>query len=109
MLKPTQEHWRFWYQRQIDVPKWARVLVGQGRVDVDMLIPAQKSPNARDPESTVLHNTLQLLISARKRGALVETLKKIAVEPGTVIRPERRAAYARRWLQRIERERGVGK
>lgn len=57
-----------------------------------------------------VHNLLGILRMARKRGQheVRAHLLCMVIDPGTVIEPERRTAFARKWLRRMSRPR-VGK
>lgn len=48
-------------------------------------------------------NLMYLLRLMRKRGEMVDGLRRMAVTPGTVINPKRRAAFCKKWLARISR------
>ncbi len=104
-MRITSTHVAFWCQRS-GLPRWATTITAKTdpRVTVDMLINSQVD---RANDSTKIHasNLLGLLRSMRKRGEMIEGLKRMAQDPGTVINPKRRAAYCKKWLRRIEKGR----
>lgn len=102
-MRLTSTHLRYWQARKT-VPSWAPLAA----------LPRLPVPNATVDEcirdhagERVAHldasNLLSILRLVRKRESMVPTLQRIALDPGTSIRPERRAAFARKWLRRIAR------
>jgi len=113
LVKITQSHVDFWarkkgpkflqeYYREKDDKRnksYLRAWVGP-LFDINDLIPSEKMTDGEGAAS----NLLNLCRSYRKRGELREKLRRLAVNPGTVIQPQKRAAYAKKWLKRIEDE-----
>jgi hypothetical protein len=53
-----------------------------------------------------VHNMIIFLKGERRRGAasLMPMLQRLADDPGTIINPEKRSAFARKWLKRLQRD-----
>lgn len=96
-MKITKDHLLFWQDKKCLLPTWYQDLIPKmHHVSIHTLINSQVSS-----EWDEAHNTLAVLRMARKRGALVEVLARMAQCPGTVINPQRRAAHCKKWLKRI--------
>lgn len=108
-MKLTQQHLQFWNQQKAPAPGWAQKLErAPAKVSVHSLINMHDpSLKARD-SSHVANNTMTILKMARKRGveSLADKLADMASCPGCAVRPERRAAYSRKWLRRVIQDRG---
>jgi hypothetical protein len=96
-LKITKAHLDYWRQRQCPVPGWAAAVAEKERpVSLDSLINGRQTKKEMRLDA---HNMCVHLCLMRKRGAnLREELARMAAAPGTIIRPRRRAGYARKWL-----------
>lgn len=98
----TQSHFEYYRQKKAPVPSWSEEFVEKERkVSVHQLINAQGQTTTKRP-SYVLHNTLNVLSSQRRRGQLRQGLRTMSVRPGCTDRPERRAAHCKKWLARLE-------
>ena len=96
-------HLQYWRQKKAE-PRWADALVTkERRISIDCVINANAGIKVRDYEIDA-GNVLEILRLAGKRGKadLLEKLRRMSVSPGTVIRPERRASYCKKWLARID-------
>lgn len=93
----TPIHLHYWEQRKAPSPSWARHLKRNPRVTIDEII----NLNARVRFDYSSSNTLHLLKRATTHDELCTRLRELALEPGTVIRPERRAGYCAKWLHRL--------
>lgn len=114
-MKITQAHVDFYRRRKAPAsslvgkiapvtPKsWNRPDMGPSiHTLINSQAPRQQQPDRHHDAG----NVLAILHSVRKReGAkgVREWLRMMADKPGTVIRPERRAAYSEKWLARIEK------
>jgi hypothetical protein len=102
-MKITKAHLDYYRQRMAPIPQWAaHVAEKERQVSVHELIDAHLTMPERRYDALSL---VSILVSARKRGQLSNVLREISEQPGCLIRPERRAGYARRWLNRIKNRR----
>jgi hypothetical protein len=104
---PTQTDLAF-YRSKLEMPGWARALntkpqVGQPSpiVMIDLVVNAHAGVRPTSGEIAV-SNLLGILKSRRRRGEnLVQGLRELSKEPGCLIHPEKRAAFARKWASRL--------
>jgi hypothetical protein len=104
----TETHLRFWQSKQRQ-PAWTAALDARRQpapvTPIDSCINAHAGIRPIDHEMAA-HNLLVICRSHIRRGGdLVEYLRKLAWEPGTIINPELRSKYARKWAARIARDR----
>ena len=92
-----------WY-RQKTQPKWAKsVLEKETKISIDGVINSQSGYGKDIDNHYAVRNLLSLCKSYRKRKLdLVKELKRISNCPGTVICPEKRASFAKKWANRIQ-------
>lgn len=64
---------------------------------------AEESDSLRRMDANNLMSLCRSVI--QRKEDLVELLRRLSVDPGTVINPRRRAAYARKWGERILKQR----
>lgn len=113
-MRLTNEHLRFWQARKA-TPKWAveHGVVGEpplGATRVPERPPSVHALIAGHAGDRSIYgwvpasNTLGVLKMARRRGELVVRLKAMALNPGKLVGPQRRAAFCRRWYERITGE-----
>lgn len=101
----TRAHFEYYRQQKAPLPCWAESFSeNERKVSVNDLINAQVTTYQENRQYNCLHSTLNIVGSNRRRGTLRESLANMAANPGCSDRPERRAAYCRKWL-RIIRER----
>jgi len=95
-----------WY-RQRTCPQWAKgVIAKEHRISIDAVINSQAgNPDRQRDYNFSAHNLMGLCKAYIRRGELIEQLRIISLEPGTVIQPQRRAAFAKKWLNRILKNR----
>lgn len=100
-MKITKAHLEFWASKK--APK--ALLAHRGHVpSIHSLINSQTEvPRKQQDSENALSNLLAILAMRRKRGVMLEGLYEMANQPGTLINPELRAAYCRRWLRKIWR------
>jgi hypothetical protein len=97
-MKITAVHLQFWQAKKFGKPSFASHL--------EMHVPSVHkliNINAGIKSSSEPHNTMVTLRGAIRRGVLVESLKKMAMNPNCNTNPARRAASCRKWLDRIEK------
>lgn len=97
-----QVHLDFWYAVK-GVPAWADRLTTQKKKTPQELIDGCVNAHGIAIYDTLPAQNLCVLVKwARNRGDnLLKYLRFISLNPGTVIRPERRAAYAKKWAKRL--------
>jgi hypothetical protein len=94
------------YRHRQPLPTWAlgleqRPTYYEPTAEIDIVVNAHAGIRHTNGEVAV-HNLLAILRSKRRRGAHVDiALARIAENPECVIHPEKRAAFARKWLQRL--------
>lgn len=100
-MRLTSVHATFWQQRR--GPKWARSFDRPHSRPTNIDLCVNEHAGYRPTEGQVaMHNLLVLLRHVRRRNEDVRAyLHRLSVEPGTIIRPEKRAAYAKRLLKRL--------
>jgi hypothetical protein len=115
---PTQADYNFWSVAR--APQWARVMMAErearqrrlswGRPDAAIHACINSHAGLRsDSWDMSAHNLCMLVRSARKRGEDIRKyLRGIATDPGTVINPQQRSRFARKWLARLEERRHEG-
>lgn len=104
----TRVHLEFYRSRK-PLPKWAQKFNSYNLVTVDHVINANAGVKFfTDGERSAYNLFLSILIKSyrRREPTLVRILNDISISPGTVIHPEKRAAYALKWLKRIARNAG---
>lgn len=102
----NRDHMLYWRARKSPAPQWFGQIAGHDDNTVpkiDALINGHAGIRETDGRRQAV-NTLMILRSARKRGALMELLERMASNPHTVVNPKRRAGYCRKWLKRIQHE-----
>jgi hypothetical protein len=108
MTFPTRTDLEFFQSKQT-TPRWvARIATKSPLLNpvqhalIDDVINAHAGIRSTSGECAA-HNLLVLVRShLRRKVNLVEELQKLAVQPGCAINPEKRAAFARKWAQRLE-------
>jgi len=94
-----------WYRQKVE-PRWAkRVLAKDRKISIHEVINSQSKADNAKRLSLASDNLLNICRLYRKRGEILSHLWDIAYTPGTIIDPERRAAFARKWARRIEKSR----
>jgi hypothetical protein len=114
MTFPTRTDLAF-YQSKQRLPAWTgRIAVKSPMRNpiehalIDDVINAHAGVNGTAGEMSAA-NLCSLVRSFRRRGAdLTEELQKLVVQPGCVIHPEKRAAFARKWTRRLMAEASRG-
>jgi len=108
-MRLTKAHLEFWRERK-ETPSWASqiqtVAFRPRQVTVDQVINAHAGIKTTDAENSTA-SLISILRRVRLREGSEGTLRwleDIAVNPGTVIHPEKRAAFASKWAKRIRRE-----
>lgn len=98
-MKIKRVHYNFWVQKKAKV-SW---FDNSNIVRIDQLIP---DANPEIDSSYVAQNLISILKSYRrqKKNLLLELLR-IYKNPGTIIKPEKRRAYALKWAKRIQEQR----
>jgi hypothetical protein len=105
-MKVTQADYAFWSAKR--APHWAASFASKqqqssGAGGVHHCINARARTRGVEQFELDAGNLLAIIRMVRARGAnLQDYLRQMARVPGTVIRPERRAGYARKWLRRLE-------
>lgn len=103
-MKPTQADLAFWNVKK--APRFAQALLNKNAsrfwfnpsATIHACVNSHVELKKSDAE-VCAGNLLAILRSMRHRRAdLRSELARIAASPGTVVRPEKRAAYARKWL-----------
>jgi hypothetical protein len=100
---PTQTDLAF-YQSKTQ-PKWAQKLKRREPTweTIDIVVNAHAGVRHSDAGEIAAGNLLAILRSYRRRKLnLVSELRKIAANPECLINTEKRAAFARKWLRRLE-------
>lgn len=96
-----------WYRQKVE-PKWAKQVIDKERkVNIDAVINSQCGFGKDVDKNYVSHNLMNLCRHYRKRGVLLEELWRVAHNPGTIIEPRKRAALAKKWAKRIEKQRSL--
>ena len=103
MTFPTKMDLEFFESKR--VPRWALPLlarpVAQSSI-IDIVVNAHAGYRTT-PGECAASNLLEIVRSHRRRGLDVERyLAQIAVEPGCLINPEKRSAFARKWASRLQ-------
>jgi hypothetical protein len=103
-MKITQAHLDFWRLKKCPTPSWAKALKypdgSIGAATIHYLV----NRAAGWKLETDASNTLAILRSVRQREGMTgvrQWLWKMGMHPGTVIRPDRRAAYCAKWYKRL--------
>lgn len=89
------------YQSKLPPPGWAARLGRSRVVDIDVVVNAHSQTRHTDGERAA-HNLLAIVRRHRGPG-LEQMLHQLARRPECMIHPEKRAAFARRWLHRLEK------
>jgi hypothetical protein len=102
---PTHADLRFWQARQA-LPDWARTLrekvTSPSHETIDYVVNehAKSRPTAGECAAS---NLLHIVRSMRRRKLdLVQELRRMALQPACAINPEKRAAFARKWADKLE-------
>lgn len=115
-MRLTAVHVEFWQSFQ-PVPAWVRGVQGaqakaRGRIGaadppaIDAVVNANAGLRRMTDGELSTQNALNLLRGVRRREpSLLPYLDRVAANPGTVIKPEHRAALFRKWARRIRRGR----
>ena len=103
LMRLTDTHVQFWLRHR--APIWAPTKakshhVGNSRL-IDACVNAHAEPRRRSDGEAAAGNLLAILRVIRRREELLPHLQRIAIQPGTVVSPGRRAGYARKWAKRI--------
>lgn len=110
MAFPTETDLRFFESKR--VPRWAAPLI-KARAKrpgaeyrhalIDDVVNAHGGVRTTSGECAV-HNLLFIVRSWQRRGIDLErALVGVIAEPGCLINPEKRAAFARKWVRRMQR------
>ena len=113
-MRLTNEHLRFWQARKA-TPRWAVEHGVTGKPPLGATQHRERPPHIHEliaghaGDRSIYgwvraSNTVHLLKMARRRGELTARLKEMALNPGTLIGPERRSAFCRRWYERVTGE-----
>jgi hypothetical protein len=102
-MQITHAHVEFWQSKQ-PVPNWVKKQNQKYKVykgDIHGCINAHAGV-----KNTIYLDTLNLIVCIKiqrkhTKGSLIPYLEEIAENPGTLIRPEKRAALARKWANKI--------
>jgi hypothetical protein len=100
----SQVHLALWESKRR--PSWARDMKMPVRPDIDACINAHAGAPMPPRESLDVENMVVLCRRHVGAGDLGTFLLRLFWEPGTVVRPKRRQAIARRWFNRIARQEG---
>lgn len=124
-MKITRATVDFWRQHKLPSPKWATAVEEKAhRVSIDGVINSQAGIRPKDFELDAINlmNIIRMhmrnverhigrapkgsesVSTMHRRRMLLEYLEQLGRNPGTVIRPNKRAAYARKWAQRLQRQ-----
>jgi hypothetical protein len=109
-LKVSQIHLDFWESKQ-SKPAWAPAVkrATSSTVSlVDSCINAQANVSATESERAISNLAALCRGHIGRRGSLLNFLRRVAVEPGCVINPKKRAATAKRWAAKLARLSGEG-
>ena len=109
MTFPTETDLKFYESKR--VPQWAAPLVAARAkrfgadtlpAVIDDVVNAHAGLRMTSGECAV-HNLLSIVRGDRRRGrSLEQRLAQLATEPGCLINPEKRAAFARKWARRMQ-------
>lgn len=94
------------YRHKQPLPAWAAGLEDRPTYydppsEIDVVVNAHAGVKHTSGEMAV-HNLLAILRSKRRRGEHLDlALARIADNPECLINPEKRAAFARKWLERL--------
>jgi len=97
----TKSHIEFWTAKHL--PGFAPTI---NPPSIHKLINCQIPKHLREPQYLQAHKTLGILRLVRKRGKLLTRLYEMMNNPQTTLNPKRRAAFCRKWLNRILKEKG---
>jgi hypothetical protein len=98
-MKLTQTHVNFWHAH-LQQPRWIAIMQDRSPA-IDACVNAHAGVRERD---STAYNLLALCEGQKRRGdLLLPFLLQVAANPGTLINPARRAAFARKWAARIKR------
>lgn len=111
----TRVHVEYWKTKK-STPRFAAMATGKGKLSVprarsgvDMI---DACVNQHVDKYKVPHyvldasNLMSLCRSYIRHGDdLLASLRRLSMEPGTVINPSRRMAYAKKWAQRVWQQR----
>lgn len=93
-----------WY-RQKTKPLWAKEIIEHEKfISIDEVINSQTGYGKNIDKHYVSHNLMSLCKSYIRRGVLLEMLRELQHNPGTLIEPQKRAAYAKKWADRLEKQ-----
>lgn len=97
----------FWEEYSQKTPKWMEARrARKPRISIDGVINSQAGISMTDAERSC-NNTLCIIKGYRNRGDYLPIIQQMALHPGTVINPEKRAALCKRLEKRILRLRKV--
>ena len=104
-MTPTAADLMFWQSKNL--PGWVKRMKKPPAISggIHACIASRSQKRRPDYESDA-GTLVAILKSIRKREDVLPALERIAQNPGCLIRPERRAAYARKWAARIRLTRG---
>lgn len=107
-MRLTKVHVDYWRFKKAN-PRFAKFVCHNSvaaPVDINDCVNSH-SHFVREPDGErAASNLLNLLKMVRKRtGSLVPYLDKITKDPGTVISPQRRSAFAKKWRDKITQSR----
>ena len=100
-MKITRAHYDFWCQKKMNVSWYKpsnRMNLLTTNISIHKLIPNN------DKDYLEASNLLSILKSIKNRkgsNKLVEALFDMGKNPGTISNPKRRAAYCKKWLDKI--------
>lgn len=104
-MRVTRTHLEFWQARRL--PSWAKLSRNPAPApSIHACINAHAGLRGDEADrSFAIQNTVTLLrVKQRSGRELREYLRSLALQPGTTVRPEKRAACARKWLRRLEKK-----
>jgi hypothetical protein len=98
----THTHLEYWKNHQRR-PSWFDLIERKPKclINVNHCVNAHAEIKVTDNELAA-SNLLNILRILRKRSkSLLKHLDEMSIDPGTVISPERRSAYCKKWAKRI--------
>lgn len=107
------QHARFWEQcHPPRVPEWVEKLKTKhgifrtpARISIDEIVNLNDpdKPHSRDARVTATILCTLVERASKRQGSALPFLDRIAIEPGTLIRGERRSAFAKKWAKMIRK------
>jgi|688.fasta_scaffold03312_19 hypothetical protein len=96
-----------WFRQKTE-PRWASQLVAKEiKTSIDEVINSQSGYGKDIDRHFVAHNLMTLIRGNRKQGKdILVLLQNLENDPGTIIQPQKRSAFARKWAKRLQKQRG---